>query len=766
MAQDNTPGEAARLRIVKALTCGQRKGQTSRRNNRTEGSVSIFLIMVLAFVFLFTAVLIDYARIAAANVQQERLARAAVRSVMSSYDITLRENYGLFTFGGDDGDQLLSGVLNDNLYESGRGDAFNLLPVKLDTSSLTWSRPVGSYDIFRRQITEEMKYKAPIDFTLELAGKFKPLSAAMGEASRSTKVLGKLQPLYDAREAALDLMMKRRRQAAESGRVLQQIIMNPPQDDISTLSLGDIASAADIVAMYRDYVGKYYADLYRDRETQSEKYQQALARYIEQAAALISEFPGTLSAYKLQHNSLMAEAKEALRQVGELNEQMRSVLEQSRNSGAESGEASASGWDIPGSTGTELSAEPLAKLREQEEALILTPAEISGMEQNLHAQELASQAVEPPVSVLPAVLSEVSGLYADFTQMSTAVIDASRASSNYLKNYGENGAVITAEAARIEAHRTSDGERKQLEQQAKTKLGDAMKLLEQIRGLGDSAQAAMGRYGTLRQYYEENIKLNQAQDQETTGESGSGTDIYSAGGSAMGKVDGLYASIGSIMEGARDRLFQTEYSALYFPHFDLSLLTPAVSGPAGDTASVLADQLDPHAQELEYILYGFHNPAGNVAAAFGEIFALRLAIRTMEGFIESARLSNPLAILAAALLYGVEHAVQDMLLLCKTGEVPLSKYLPAKLNYRDYLRLFMLLHGTGNVQLSRMLALIRLDTGINPAERFTYASAEIRMGLRLWFLPGVVKLLDYSSALPGEVEEKVYYRAVQADFSY
>ncbi|MNH14181.1 hypothetical protein D3C79_737690 [compost metagenome] len=181
---------------------------------------------------------------------------------------------------------------------------------------------------------------------------------------------------------------------------------------------------------------------------------------------------------------------------------------------------------------------------------------------------------------------------------------------------------------------------------------------------------------------------------------------------------------------------------------------------------MLADQLDPHAQELEYILYGFHNPAGNVAAAYGEIFALRLAIRTMEGFIESARLSNPLAILAAALLYGVEHAVQDMLLLCKTGEVPLSKYLPAKLNYRDYLRLFMLLHGTGNAQLSRMLALIRLNTGINPAERFTYASAEIRMGLRLWFLPGVVKLLDYSSALPGEVEDKVYYRAVQADFSY
>lgn len=97
------------------------RGSIFRCLRSVEGSVSVFLIMVLAFVFLFNAVLIDYARIAAVNVQEERLARAAIRSVMSAYDIELRENYGLFAFGGGDGNQLLSKVLNDNLYESGRG---------------------------------------------------------------------------------------------------------------------------------------------------------------------------------------------------------------------------------------------------------------------------------------------------------------------------------------------------------------------------------------------------------------------------------------------------------------------------------------------------------------------------------------------------------------------------------------------------------------------------------------------------------------------
>ncbi|MOA25404.1 hypothetical protein D3C78_1461270 [compost metagenome] len=78
----------------------------------------------------------------------------------------------------------------------------------------------------------------------------------------------------------------------------------------------------------------------------------------------------------------------------------------------------------------------------------------------------------------------------------------------------------------------------------------------------------------------------------------------------------------------------------------------------------------------------------------------------------------------------------------------------------------MMLHGGGNIQLSRMLALIRLNTGINPDERSTYVSSNIKLGMRLWFLPGVVKLLDYSAGYSGEVQGSTYMRAVQADFSY
>ncbi|KWX73445.1 hypothetical protein AMQ84_22755 [Paenibacillus riograndensis] len=734
------------------------------RYTRSDGSVSIFLIMVLAFVFLFTAVLIDYARIAAINVQEERLARAAVRSVMSAYDLELKDKYGLFAYGGNDGDQLLASVLNDNLYESGRGDAFNLLPSDLDSSSLSWSRPLGSYDIFRRQIVEEMKYKAPVDFALELAGKFKPLSAAMGEASRTTKVLGKLQPLYDEREATLDQMLKSRKQAAESGKALQALIMNPPGDTIVFTAIGSITAAADIPAMYGDYVGKHNADMQRRAEGRTAWYESLLQSYLQESAELLEQVSGSQAAYQEEQQRYMEEAAAALERVKSLNVQMKSLLEQSRNSGPEDAQDPARSWDIPGGT-AELSADPIHKLREQEDSLILAASDISTLENSLSEQQTASQAVVQQVALLPGSLSPAAGLNADVSAMMARVLGASQTIDSYMRNYGNDGVLIAADRTRIETHRTFDSQRKQTEQEAKGKLGDAMKLLDQIRALGAGAGEAMERYQTLRNYYNGNIAFNKGLDQEP--ETGAAEqNLYSAGSSSMVKVDGLYAAMGNVLEGARDRLFQTEYSALYFPPFDISQLSGLASGSLDDAAEKLADQLDPTAQELEYVLYGFYNPAGNIAAAYGEIFAVRLAIRTMEGFTERASLGNPLLVLASALLYGVEQAVQDMLLLCKNGEIPLSKYIPAKLSYRDYLRLFLVLHGGGDVQLSRMLALIRLNTGNNPDEIFTYAAADIKMAMPLWFLPGVVKLLDYGGGLSGDVQGKLYYRTVQADFSY
>lgn len=732
--------------------------------SQIDGSVSVFLIMILAFVFLFTAVLIDYARITAANVQGERLARAGIRSVMSSYDITLRESYGLFAYGNSDSNLIFSKVLNESMHKSGRGDGFNLLPLAQESSPLKWERPIGEYDVFRRQINEEMKYKAPIDFTLELAGKFKPLSASLGETSRTIDLFSQLQPLYDQREEALDRMLAHRRQAAENGRELLRLIMNPASDNwMSYQALGNLSSAADISAQYSDYVSKTYADMYLDKD-EYPQYSYQISMYLQRSSEIISQLQAAIAAFCEAHIRLMEQSRTALHEAATFNERMELVLEQSKNEDAKLGYEEAESWDIPeGSKGSVTARLP--GIREQGESLLLSSSDLSHLEANIEEQDKSYQMLLGDVTGLPGVLSNASSLYTNASWLTNSVLAASRTTKSYVQNYGTGGVIIAEEGAAIESHRTSDKERKQMEKQGKAKLSEAMELVNNIQKLGQQAGASLERYQKLRQYYDDSIRLNAGLNQEATGGEPSFSDPYAAGSAAMDGMDGIYNAMSSIMNGARDRLFQNEYAALYFQHFDVSSLV-SITGGEVNMVQELADQLDPQNQELEYILYGFYNPAGNVAAAYSEIFAMRLGVRTMEGFIEKAGLGNPLAVTAAALLYGLEKAVEDMLLLCLKGSVPLSKYMPAQLTYRDHLRLFMLLHGGGERQLSRMLALIQLNTGIDPAKKYTYASSEVKFGTRLWFLPGVIKAVEYTGGLAGDVSGSTYYREVRADFAY
>ncbi|MNP05832.1 hypothetical protein D3C76_977930 [compost metagenome] len=234
----------------------------------------------------------------------------------------------------------------------------------------------------------------------------------------------------------------------------------------------------------------------------------------------------------------------------------------------------------------------------------------------------------------------------------------------------------------------------------------------------------------------------------------------------MDDMDSLYGSMSGMLSGLQDEFYQNEYAALYFHHFDMTTLGDIISHPDSSIGDKLIEQLDVQNQELEYIIYGFHNPVGNVSAAYSEIFGVRLAIRTMEGLVKSSKLGNPLLILAAALLYGIEMAIVDMIQLCQKGSIELSAYLKVEMTYRDYLRLFLFIHSNNEKKMSRMLSLIRNNTGINPNERATYSSGEVTIGMKLWFLPGVMRMIGSTADNNDKVEGNRYYAIKKADFSY
>ncbi|MCL7748014.1 hypothetical protein [Halalkalibacter alkaliphilus] len=177
-----------------------------------KGSVSIFFIIIIVPIFLFNAVLIDYARILAADKQSEYAIQSAVRSAMASYDSDLRE-FGLFGVKKEDVDyfeEILRANLQtvdlseESIVLNNNSGAFQFIDPKVEDFNLDLDRELAHPEILRHQILEEMKYKAPVEIIKELLEKFNFISKAMKETSTFINTVSEIEKDFDKREQKLD----------------------------------------------------------------------------------------------------------------------------------------------------------------------------------------------------------------------------------------------------------------------------------------------------------------------------------------------------------------------------------------------------------------------------------------------------------------------------------------------------------------------------------------------------------------------------------
>ncbi|WP_209860857.1 hypothetical protein [Paenibacillus shirakamiensis] len=719
--------------------------------------------MIFAVIFAFVAVLIDYARIAALQNQAEQISNAAVRSVMSAYDPNLAEKYGLFAYGGTNESYILSKVLQEQSNLSSRSDDLPILRAKVASSSLELSRPVGLYPIFIQQVREQMKYKAPINLTLEIVNKFKPMSNVMKEASSTVNVMGKLQKLYDKREAKLDEVLANQRQAMVSAKNASGWNAVHGERNPSNSGLGlSVQTAADAAAHYDEYCTKISED--GGKLPKDQIYQAEIQSYRQSVSQTFSSLASDLVRAQGAHPQHVMVAESSLKDAKILNEQMKQVIEESKNRAVDAkyNQVGAEGEDEAGGS-TEIS-----KIRNMTDALVIPDTLWKQIEDHLTEQKVSFNRLQH--SLLQTRSKETTLLNPGNSSadiQSTISLAASEA-DNYLHTFFDSGAqnLIQQEEQSLKSYRAYDDARKKTEQEAKVKLGNALSIVKGLSNASNSFKEKQGEFNTLDSYYLNNKKLNANGGSDSLSEAAIGPqehDPYQSVSESMSGMDQLYDSFSSLIQGMSDRAFQTEYAAEYFNPFDITRLKEFAKGGSIRT---IGNEFGPKQQELEYVLYGFQNPTGNIAAAYGEIFAARLAVRTMEGLIKNTSAGNPLLILAMALLYGIEHALLDMIRLCEKGSIQLSDYLKVELSYRDFLRTFMLMQGGSESRISRMLALIRMNTGVNPDEQPSYISGEVSLAMPVWFLPGIAKLMQSSGVLSGIVEGNKYYAVKQADYSY
>ncbi|URJ61631.1 DUF5702 domain-containing protein [Paenibacillus polymyxa] len=736
-------------------------GKGHNTKDGESGAVTVFLILILAVMFGFIAVFIDYARIAALHVQTERLTHAAVRSVMSAYDPTLQQEYGLFAYGEGGGEQIMVKVLNDSARRTARAETLPLMNMKLDSSSLQMERELGKYAIFNEQIREEMKYKAPVDFTFEVLEKLKPLSQNMKEASHTVDLLKRLQKLYDRREAKLDDMLEKQRKAGAYMEEVRKRIIKQSGTYMPNQYIWDpLEVVADIAAQY-----KHYVHVYEDNKKSVDDVKiMQMEKYARRARAALDRLRQIMVQAGEEHDKLLLEAKEPLNEAQQINEEMRKLIAQYKQRAANAGYDEVSAAPTP--SGACSNADPsVGSARQKAEDLLIPDKEFEQWEAEIEKQRTSINTANNRITSMMRMLSFYTDPFLNADMLKQEVASTLKEIDKYLSAYAWTGPanVLDGEARTMDTRRGPDKERKKMEKEAKNKLKQAYRIIEVLSKGKQSAE----HFRNLEQYYNESISFNQS----TSSPSVSADlpyDTYDAAGASMDSMDGLYGSASNLLTQLGDEFYQNEYALSYFHHVDFSRFGSLAGsgGNVGNAAQILGDQLEVNNQEVEYILYGFHNPTGNLASAYGEIFAMRLAIRTMEGLVKNSSKGNPLVVLAAALLYGVEKAIEDMIMLAQKGDVPLSDFLKFRMTYKDHLRLFLMLHSNNERKMSRMLALIRLNTDVNPAERQTYATGEVKNGMRLWFLPGVMKMLGTASKEGESIKGSVYYVTKTAHFSY
>ncbi|THF74817.1 hypothetical protein [Cohnella fermenti] len=792
----------SRLRLMRRLNRRSNSGLDRRLNCKgsrgkfgDRGSVSVFFVLVLSGFVLFNGLLIDFARIAAFRKQAELAVMSGTRSVLAAYDPELYRRYGLFARGGDPADDLFRSALDGNR-PNRAGGAFSLLDIEWSASAAVESRPLASYDVLRRQVMEEMKYKAPIDLSIELISRWRGVASAAKEAGEVVDRLEELRKAYERREASLDEAMKRIVEAGDAlGQPLEAIVPLPAASLVGTRSAAVAVDLPDAVLMYTDYVSKRSAD-----ESRAAAYSAAYLAWEERKRAAEAEekefdeppppmeppqYADVIRSYldgvesvrrpllkldqaKERADGLLNQAQQAIEKAKLADQEMRRLAdaEGTLASDGEAGmaeEGTDSGlWSAEESALRDESGAVYEQLRQSMKELTLGDEWFSGISEEVEKQRqdgdqyaLASERMTETLAAIPGSSGLSARLVADGERLQSA-------SESYRSAYGDSGSATQARRAMIEEHRASDAERKSLEQQAGEEWKQAAESLMTLTGSGGSGQQEDSQetktFEQLDKLYQANKKWNAAND-EAEERYGQSSELDDGREQALTKSGGWLSALTDAATGARDRLYGSEYVIARFSRIEPSDVREALAGQAELPSS-------PELSQTEYILYGFASAAGNVTAAYSEVLAARLSIRLVEGLVESGRYGNPLLVLAAATLYAVRAAAQDMQSLLTQGTIPLSKYASVATTYTDYLRLFLLLHGGTDNHWSRMAAVMEQESGLAFDRLYTYVSGQATASVTMWFFPRLASALGLSGGWGGTVNGDRYEATYQADDAY
>lgn len=728
------------------------------------GVVSIFLMIIILVVFIFNAILIDYARIFIAEKQTERAVKTGVRSAMSAFDKTLLP-YGLYGLK-EDPNQIFEDVVKKNLAVE---DAeFQFIDTKLEKSSVEESGDaytLANLDVYEEQVLQNMKYIAPIEYTKIILDKFNigDLQQDVAGASAFVDVMSKVEPLYNEREEALDefeTLLGQIKNSVEKKEMAEKITTsrnNVPPNEQNWKALGvvkvleDMIAQLDILALVIGEIGIKKLELKQKEEVpedETEEEKKEREEEIEELEQQITDLEKLVDNYKKNSiklagevekhfqnlaNNQLAKAIAQLNTAIEKNNEIKSLVDQAAtDNGATTDDINLADMYYEPSIMSKWK-DLLTQASDDVDQLALNATSIK----NVFTGELNWENAATLVAKLGAGLVGIHDIKDSYQKAKESVLALHSDFTENRQRLSEEEMAEKEEHEKI-AEEETEAAKKQQEKAA-----------EMVADLVEQDAIYKAVHDKFLGYSSVNESIEEAKAAEMNLE-----DYNKVADSAMGIMDSIMGALSKGLYSFRDEIYFNEYILRNFT--------------SGEPYSITNKESYYFAKkEVEYIIYGFPTAYANYAAAYSQLFAMRFAFHLVSQLMDpmNKRLGHPALIFIAVVALAIVGAVEDMERMIERGGT--ANFFPPfvaqklgklgaqfRVSYRDHIRFFLLTNGKHENKMMRTQAVTDFKTGVDLSTRPVQAVGEATSSVSLWFLPGALDFLGKTGVLDGQVIDK------------
>lgn len=699
------------------------------------GSVSIYLIIVVVSLFLFNAILIDYARILVAENQTDTAAKMAIRSTMSSFNSSLHE-YGLFGMNDSNPTSTFQEAFAKNLsvQQSGYYHFAETEMVKGKTRVfIDKGKMLSNENTFKHQIVEDMKYQAPIQFTSAIIDGLMKASDSMEQASAFADLASDIDKKAKVRKQELDQAKKDLNQAKTTLENMQSTIRQESTKDFPSVNImEDIVDNEDT---YKEVLSS------KGDHSSSQNFTKSDAINFESdSKTLMNQIVKQAKSVETHLNNAVMEINKARK----VNQSIKKTIDEKRKQKSK---------DYATTTKYE------KKYGENTNSLSGVKSNLEKANNKLNDYVMDDDYFTTSVKKIKHALKEVSGSFivelvkfnnhfvqqnldtADRHAMDKKQIGIESRHKTSLKDVNQAYSYFTENR---KSYQNKDTKKKQDEAKKNLKKDKSQldSLLNQAKTVSGDAQI----YKTLRKLADKYNGTASVQSKEANMK-----DPHQTSNDSMALMGQLFHHLGTALKSERNQIYINEYILTRFKSHDFS--------------NKGADAYTFDNNQVEYIIYGLGSTHANIAAAMGEIFTIRFAINFLAAFTDpEVDATGPFAFWTA-LATALENTIDNIIMLSNGEKIRFLNTINYHTGYEDYLRMILFLHQRGN-QLQRCMAVINYKTNIDLSEIPTYLSTEVSTKIKLWFVPQLSSLIVKSSGYKGYVKGKALFISKKLSFSY